>query len=490
LETASPATKITISLREIVARAFREKRGILAAIVIPPLVAIALLFFMTPIYRAHSLLLIKTGPSYVMPLMGTSNVQAPTMTQQEAINSEIEILTSRDTAQAVMAEIGADRLYPALATKKPWFGSAEDARLNRFSAALRVEPVKVSNIISLTFDHPDPALAIQVLSTLIRIYQDKHIAIYGSNSAKSYEDGLKRDAEDLAALEQERAAVKEKYQVSDLAQQRTALIGQKVDAENALVDAQTRQATLVTRIAYLQNAKLHTPNVQQSTETGRNEEMTHARDTLTDLKRDEGDLLARYSPDHPVVKQVQDQIKAVQAQIAALAANLTRVTTNPDPLANQIAQELVQDQAELAPLGDTIDSRKATITAIEQSLRRLEAADLSLRTLDAKITAANDNLRATRDRYEQARAFDDLEHAKAVSASVIQPPVAGSRPVKPQPVLYLAIGLLLGVAAGGAVVVLSVLLRKTFLTIEGVERALALPVLVAVPSVASPQRGA
>ena len=107
-----------------------------------------------------------------------ARASAPSSTKQEGINSEIALLTSRAVAEASIAAIGLERLYPRLAANPPSSGSLLDAAVTRFGKDLGVEPVKLSNVVSVAFDAESPELAKQVLDAVIRLYIAKHTEVF------------------------------------------------------------------------------------------------------------------------------------------------------------------------------------------------------------------------------------------------------------------------------------------------------------------------
>jgi uncharacterized protein involved in exopolysaccharide biosynthesis len=163
------------------------------------------------------------------------------------------------------------------------------------------------------------------------------------------------------------------------------------------------------------------------------------------------------------------------------------VKTDPDPLAQQVDTELVQDQAELAPLADETASYQALAESLKGQLRGLESADTQLRAVQSKIDNLNDNLKSLRANYEQARALDDMDKARVVSVSQIGPAMASNKPVKPNKLMFVAGGIIIGMIMAAGVLIIAVVTNNTFVTIESVERILQLPVLMAVPRLPSPK---
>jgi polysaccharide biosynthesis protein PslE len=477
----------TITVQEVLAIAFRSRGKILLALIVPLVLAGVALLVLAPIYRAETSLIVKTGREYMAGTQGESGTTAPTSTKQEEVNSEVAIMTNRAVVEQVINKVGLAALYPSIDENPPSNQTKMDAAVTKFEKSLVVDPVKLSNVIDVTFEHTDRDLAARALDTLIAAFQAKHAEVYVGNRATAYDEGMRQDLADLDRLQKQREQIKLDNHVYDIEQQRAAYISQLVDAQNHLQELSNQSTTLSTRIAYLTKKRSALPNTISSTNTLNNDEMAYAQNALSDLRRTETGLLARYSPDHPQVQQVENEIRAIKGRIASLQGAFTSVKTDPDPLAQQVDQELVQDQAELAPLADETASYVQLSANLKSQLAGLESADTQLRAIESKIDNLNENLKTLRANYEQARALDDMDRARVVSVSQIGPAIASEKPVKPQKIVFLGGGLMIGLIAAAGIVVFAIITNNTFVTIESVERVLKLPVLMSVPRLPMPK---
>ncbi len=469
-----------MSVREILAIAFREKRKIILAALIPPVIAMALLFVLKPIYRAETALVIKAGREYIAITQGASSPNGPSSTLQEEVNTEIQIMTSRGVLESAVKKIGVDNIYPAADQGLLSSGSKMDSAVDRLAKSLTVEPVKLSNVLSVTFDHEDPQMATKVLSAVVDSYQTTHLEVYSGDRARAYQEEIQREVDELEHFEHDRSQIKQDNSIYDIALQRASLISQRSDAETQLHDAQTKRATLQERLASLRTARGGIHKNVTSAETAKSE-LEYSQNALTDLRRNETALLARYAPDNPQVLQVREQIRDVETHIAKLNGSVDGTRSDPVTLSGQIDQQIVIDQTEYAPLDAEIAAGTALVAKVTAELDRIEKADAGLRVLTERIEAINGDLKVTREAYEQARTLDDMDRAKIVSVSQIQPVITSEKPAKPKKSVYLGAGLLLGLLAAGGVVAVAVAANNTFVTAEGAERLLRLPVLVTVP---------
>jgi uncharacterized protein involved in exopolysaccharide biosynthesis len=465
-----------ISLAEVAVLVYRQRRQLLIALLAPVVLAILMVIVAAPVYTAATDIIVKTGREYLPQSEGEGAMSAPTSTKQEDINSEIALLTSRGMMLDAINTIGIDNLFPGLARNPPWFGTVTDAAVQAFSARLHVDPIKLSNMISISYDAGDPATAVHVLDQFVQAYQARHAKVFSSGRAESYGDSIKSALADLDALEKRRTEIKLDNRIYDILQQRTALIGQRVEAEAKLQDTIANRATLQKRLAYLNETKPKIPAMLPPAQ-----EMQHAAQALTDLQESESEMSTRFGPGNPDLVRVREQIKALREKMGSIRGDLSSVTVTPSPLAQQVDQEIIMDQAELAPLDDQAKREKELVDSLNDELHRLEQADLELRTIATRIDTVNDNLKNLQARYDQARTEEDMDRMKLVSVTQVSPAVAPDKPTQPKPVLYTTFGLLAGVLLAAAMIVIGIIRNNKVIVEQSVERLVGLPVLASIP---------
>ncbi len=457
-----------ISLRELLTIAFREKTKVIAAFIIPIALAIAAYIIIPATYTANMTLMVRTGPEYLAATQGGS-ASAPSSTKQEEINSEIEILESNYVAEEAIKHVGLHNIYPMLADSAS--GSAMDKAVKHFHADLSVDSVKLTNVISLSFKHSDADIAKSVLEAVLVAFRERHAAAFSSKQAEAYKQSIDQDVAELQALSLQREAIRKRMSAFDIDKQRADYLSRLKDIRTHLDELTDRRDALTARLAYLRQARIADPSM--TTSLNGDSAMGYVQNALSDLKRTEATLLSQYGADHPRVKAVQAEIAGLQARISSLGN-----------------QEEKLDAVELAQYPGQAANYKSQINDITDRLKGLETADADLHAIDAKISSIDENLRVTRDHYEQARVLDDMNRAELLtSVNEIHPAMTSQRPTKPRKAIVLGIGLILGVIGASGVIMLAIVLNNRIVTSEGVERILGLPVLVAIPRVAWPYIG-
>src|SRR5215467_4984071 len=117
----------------------------------------------------------------------------PSLTEED-INSEVSILRSQDLLEKVVVTCGLqDRKNDSLVDRALSFflppapSDSEQAKVSKAATKLdrdlRIEPVKKSFVISVTYPASDPQLAARVLNTLGDLYLSKHAAVHRPSNA-------------------------------------------------------------------------------------------------------------------------------------------------------------------------------------------------------------------------------------------------------------------------------------------------------------------
>src|ERR1035438_3412222 len=186
---------------------FRHKWKILVLTLLG--VAAAAFFYFThqPLYQSQAKIdiLYVTQVHAGNPADRSSSMTSLLDLSQNAMNSEMEILTSYDLAAKVATNFGPDKILAKLGG-----GSNATAAAMVVNSHLKVESMKDSSVVYVTFSHPDPDLVRPVLAEIIADYKDKHVRVHskiGMTDAQ-LQDKITQFGLDIAQTENELRMVK------------------------------------------------------------------------------------------------------------------------------------------------------------------------------------------------------------------------------------------------------------------------------------------
>jgi uncharacterized protein involved in exopolysaccharide biosynthesis len=479
---------VVLSRRETLSVLFKHWKLLACAFLATVVVFLGGSFLLAPAYKAQGQVLVQGGREFEIAVQKgeTAPVGAPYVTKQEIINSEVEILNSRHLAEQTIRTAGLKRMYPGIAED----GDPPDQQMNdavrRFSKQLKVEPVVMSNVITLSYWNADRDVALEVLSTFAQIYVRDHARIFGNEHTGLLGEEAGGYEKQLTQVTQKITELKDSRHLSDIPYEREQLIQDRSEVEAKLRDLKAQSIEAHRSLDYYQKRLKAMPELVLTNQSSADAVET-AKSRLLDLQTQLLQLRQRYADGNSDAKAPEADL---QSQIASIKSFIA------DPSLNQqdaLGRNLTYDDARLK-----LQGAEASAPAIDQKilleegenrritdrLKELDDGEASLELLAREQETMRELLHNSRSRYEDARLGTELDRQNAVSVSMIHPPTADLKTDKPKHVLYGAVGIVAGFMAMGVIALYLLLFRDTILTPESLERTLNLKVLGAVPDIA------
>jgi uncharacterized protein involved in exopolysaccharide biosynthesis len=495
---------LSVSLRDALVILFKYRVRALAVLGGCVGLAVAACILMTPIYAATSSVLIKLGRELVYrPDVGVSaNVTAPpVIDKEEVLASNIAIMTSRDILERAITTVGIERLYPDLVDPPAWalaihhvMATVRDAlgveaqpealierALRKFSKRLKIEAVKKTNVIEVTFEHPDPQLAARVANLVVDYFKEKTLAVYSDPNLGFMERQVAEDRATLLQAEAKLAAYKQENGIYQLNDQVDLLLRQRVEIDTSLKGVQSRIEELQGMVASLQaQRRAVPPDVQLYRENERHKVLDDTQSQLLSLQLRERELASKYNDTFPLLVEVRQQIKIAEAFLKQQQAELnakTRVGTNE--VAQELQLEDLRRQTELKSLSARRDVTQQQIERIDHDIQDLSGREKAMLPLQRDVDARTDTLKQSLAKADEARVLDGLNREKSASFSVFQVavPPDPSKPARPIAILYIPIAFVLGLIGAGFTAFVSYYLLDGFLTPDQAAARLGVPVL-------------
>lgn len=460
-----------LTSRELLSILFKEKLKLFLVFVVLCAAVIGYSFMLTPYYEATTRLLVKTGPEFQTQSDTNAPVAGvPSTTKLEVVNSEIQILTSRDLIAAVVDKIGADKLYP---------GASTDLAIRKFQADFKAAAVEQADVIDASYHNSNRELAVAALNAVVAIYQQKHAEMFADPRYAFLKQQTQQYGDKLDAITKQEADLRNEKSLFDVDAQRAKLLDDRAGTSAIIDQLKSQSIDAHQRIDFLSNKLKSTPalipaGVQPS------DAVEQAKSRLLDLEVKQQQLQQRYVGD---VKPEQDN----QAEIAKLRDFISRsdlVTTKQLSQRNTAYDDMVvalnRAQADAAPLDQQIAMRQQQLQHIDERLRDLEQGATQIADLDRERRTLEELTHSYRTRYENARMNEDLDRERIVSVSIVQRPDAPEKPAGPRHLPFALAGLLIGIVGASGVLLYLLVFRETLITVESVERIIGLPVVASV----------
>jgi uncharacterized protein involved in exopolysaccharide biosynthesis len=244
-----------ITLRDLVAPLFRHKRTLLTTFFAVLVLAIAIGVLKGSSYRSHMAILVNR--ERLDPLVSTESttqmITTDTPVTPEEVNSEIELLTSRDVLEQVARDNGMDKPAQGFSLSQLLHPNrSEQDRLalavKALAANIKTKVTTKTNIIDVSYASSDPQLAYGVLNSLGRLYTAKHVAVHrpaGSydffaGQTEKYQKELEGAEDKLRAFAKQNGTAAPDVQRTNMALQLANAIGTQHTAEQAIAADEKR----------------------------------------------------------------------------------------------------------------------------------------------------------------------------------------------------------------------------------------------------------
>lgn len=406
----------------------------------------ALLFtvLVTPLFQSEALLMTTLDRAQ------RTQTQFPE-TLRYQLNSQIYIISSEDVLRGAISEFGPQKLYPGqeraasfqalnllplplaaiitrgsdfLRSKTPDENRPDiDRALLKVKKRLAVILEKDSQILKLTFRHPDPTIAEQFLSVVVRDFLRRQADLSGNAEAPAF-------------FHQEAARYRDEYrkasaELSEFSKQH-AIYSVSQETELALSRRDSTLAALAKTRGTIAEKEAQAATFQN---------------TLTQLRR-------RISLPGEITGPKQN-VPAVTGGTDGLTDS-NKVPANESPLLlvkvfQETAQSLVNLNSEIVGLKSLGKAQADTLSDVENKLGSLSTISSEYRRLNDQLNQVSKVLEAHIGRAADAQMNANWDASEKLSnVKVAQSATTPTEPVFPPKPLFIALGAVIGLVGGTA----------------------------------------
>src|SRR6266446_4253032 len=479
----------SISLRDGASALFR-RRGMVLFIFVAVVVGTAAVTWILPNkYESRMKILVKNQrvDVAITPEATSAAAAVDGEVSESEINSEIELLTSRDLLTQVAKETGLGQLGSAMFWKR---SMSEPERIekaaNDLAKELMIAPVKKANVISISYSANSPELAAAVLRKLGDLYLEKHLKLHHPTGASDffkekadqYETQLHDSEKQLTGFQQDNNLVV-------LAQQKDLTLQKTAEAKAKLLESEAAVNEATNRIKKIEQQLAVTPKriVTQSKSLPAQYSAERLNTMMVELQNRRTQLLTKFRPDDRLVREVDEQIRTTREALAKAEQNTAvEQATDLNPLRQTLETELARARMDQTGAQARRDTLTGQLQQYEGSLKKLEGDTAKHDDLQREVKEAADNYQLYAKKREETRIADELDRQKITNVSVAEAPVAAQLPSGPNRPMNLVLGVFLAglLTLGG--VFSAELLNDTIHTPRQLEGMTGAPVLATVPA--------
>lgn len=489
-------TPAVFTAREVIEVGMRRRRTLALCFAVVFLGAVVAAAVVPKRYESELKILVhreRADPLLTAQQTAAMEQNMPGLTEED-INSEVAILRSEDLLEKVVITCGLDKMttgslldrvlgdfFPRRAQDQQTIIRRAAMRLG---SNLRIEPVKKSFIISVSYSASDPQLAAHVLNTLGDLYLEKHAAVHRpSNATEFFDQESEHYRETLEQAESRLAEFNRESGLVTAQSEKDSSVPKLAEFE---LDMRQTEASIPAAQQHARELELlleKTPQrITTQLRTGDNGALLQQlRSSLVNLEQQKVDLSNKYASGDRMVQEVNTQIEQVKAAIDAQEkAPLHDETTDQNPTYAFIREELAKARADLASLQAKAKSSSAVDQVYRQTLMDRDQKQLQQEALIRDVKAAEANYLLYMNKREEAHISDAFDKSRILNVTIAQPATVPFLPTNPAS-LILLLGWLLACLLSTAVVFVQERLNPAVRTPQQIESYLDVPVLAHLP---------
>ena len=434
---------------------------ILAAALVMATVAAIVSFKTQPVYEATARVEVEAETPEIQSFndlfrdMSGWNDETFLQTQVNVLKSEnLAWRTVQQLGMGEKAEFGGGGERPQADSQT----AAQNGLIQAFRGHLRVQLMRDSRMIEVTFDSTDPQLAARAANALVNNYSEYnfHQKYDATRQASGWMEGQ---------LDELKAKV-EKSQQAMVDYERQNVIVNVGDKQTVV---EQRLAALSTDLTNAQSERMQKESVydlvnsnpSQAAFTTQNDLLGRLDDKYAELREEYVDALGQYGPNFPKVKRLRDQLDEVQS-IMERERKRVVVRIHNDYMAalgreRLLSAAVAQEKVEVGKLNQLLIEHNMLKREFETNQQLY--ANLLQRLKDATVSAG---LRAT-------------------NIHLVDSALVPTAPVRPRIAYNIAVGLLVGLVLGVTLAFIQESLDTSVKSAEELERLVAAPALAVIP---------
>lgn len=480
----------SISLRDGVGVLFRRKIMVLVTFFAIVLGTIAFTLLLPNKYESRLKILVRNQRVDVAITPGaTGGAPAPAVgddVSENQINSEIELVTSKDLLTQVVKDCGLDKPTASSFWRKPASeGVRTEKAVNDLTKELVITPVKKANVISISYSSTSPEVSAAVLKKLGELYLEKHLKL---NHPTGAADFFKEKADEYEVQLKDAEGRLTEFQQSNnlvtLSQQKDLTLQRAAESKAKLMESETALNEATNRIKRIEQQLATTPKriITSSKSLPAQYSAERLNTMMVELQNRRTQLLTKFRSDDRLVVEVDEQIRTTREALAK-AEQQTSVeqATDLNPLRQTLETELSRAKLDQTSAQARRDTLIGQLAEYQGALKSLEGDTAKHNDLQRDVKAAEDNYQLYAKKHEEARIADELDRQKITNVSIAEAPTVARIPSSPNRPLNLGLGLVLAVLLSLGSVFSTELVGDTVYTARQLEAMTGVTVLATVP---------
>ena len=500
---------------------FKRKFMILGAMLASLLLAWLAMIVWPKQYESEAKLMIRVGRESVAldPTATTSQTLMLQKTQEEEVNSALDLLRSRRIAERTVDRLGAEnintgilpssqpkQLDPLTKLLQPvaFFvekalppllyatGIKEDLSerelaVMELTKRLVITAERRSAVVSIEAFSRTPEMAQAVAQTVGEEFISEYLEVTHNAGSYAFFSGQAQEAnETRSALADIKNDFMQDRKLVTIVANQSILVDQLGTIEREIITARAELDQTLAEIDDVGKKLSFMPDevVSEKKQSG-DATWSGMRQQVYTLELEEKTLASKYPADNPLLAQVREKLKGASSILEKLESERIDESKTPNPMRLKLQEELQQFQTKVVGLRANLQLREAQHDEVEHKISGILDAERDLEQIERDIKMADTRLDLLRQKHEEARVLSEMQADRISNLTLFQPATLVERPASPNKKLLFLAFAVLGLTTSSAWALLRELNSKRLRTVADVERGLGLPVIGSIRKVRS-----
>jgi exopolysaccharide transport family protein len=431
-------------------------------------------FVMTPVYRATTRILIEREAPKVLNMQELLPID---MVSTDFYQTQYKILQSRSLALRVIQALNLSE-NPVFNPKKSRNGpmrtkqERETALVGRILGSLKIDPIRNSRLVDISFDSTDRQLAADIANMVAKGFIEQNMGWKSETSNEAKDFLTKQIEEQKKTLEESEQALqnyKEQYGIVQL----TPLAGDK-EKENIamqklggltgrLVDEQSKRVEVEARYKEVQDLLAKGAPLESIPQVMDNYLIMRLKENEARLVTQMSELSQKFGEKHPKMVQLRSELEANRQKIRQESQNVLM----------SIKNELAIAQAREANARRAVEGQKA------------EAQKMSERSIQYSVLLRE--VEKNRELYEnllkRLKETSVASELGTTNVRIVDKAEVPRSPARPKPVQNILLSIVVGLFMGCGLAFFFEYLDNTIKTPDDIQKYTGAPCLALVPTV-------
>jgi len=407
------------------------------------------------IYRSSATLQLEWQGTTVVPVFEGVYEPVAAYDYNNYFETQYRLLQSRNVSSMVLED-------PEFAVL-PVFAGEKDpvAKLRKM---IQVQPIKNSQLVHVAVEDKDPRAAAALANRVVECYIDYNNRRRETSSVEALLS-LKRELERMQPEVDDKAdavrAFKAAHGLVSLEDKTDIAYSRLAKLNDALTEAEQRRISLEARYEAPLTVSDDAASEDRYAALEGNELVTSLRKLLAERHQELSTLSEKYGEKHPKLAELKQKIVALKEELE----------TEGDRCLRAGAIDYEAALAEEAALAKSLEAQKKVVAELGGKIVKLE-----------RLKAAQERTERIYDELlQRVREIDITKDSQRANITIVDAAEVPVKPVRPKPLLNIALALLAGLCSGIGLALFAEYLDTTIKRPEDVEETLGVPVLGFVP---------